>query len=428
MRVLTFVCAVAALFCGLVLMAGVADAKVIPPSSPTSPFEAWVDFDLPPEERWVELVTSVIETRGFEHAYGPVLNYIDYELPFGKVIIDSLEKKLVEMGAAFLDSDVFREIQGIFKVMQKYSKRITMGRLVLLNLFYDVTAGCTSVVGASRSPDYCQPGTGVCANATTPVPIHGRNLDFPIPGLNNLTSIAHLVVGGEVRARGVVYAAYVGILTGYRPGGWSVSVNQRNRHQWTHESFYMLQNIYAFLKGAVSMGVFLRDALLTVPSYSQAVELLSNQTLPAPVYLTVAGAHESEGAVLTRNRFGLDRSHGDANAAWAVQNTTDAWWRAETNDDHWDQARDRRRDIINAGMRRVGSEKMTVEAMRGLLYVDGTFNRATTFVSVMSAAFDILHVEVNPRIADGPNMEAIGDLYEYAYTQPGEYLRRMTLG
>jgi len=430
-----------------------ANAIVIPPSSPTEPFYTSIDFNLPARDRWTELITAVLDYNGFDNSYGKVLDFIEYDLPHGKEIIDTLETTLVAMGERFLHSEVFAEIQGIYSVFEKYSKRMTLGRLVLLNMFYDVTAGCTSVVAASTSPRYCrrplssQPNAPrECANATRPVPIHGRNLDFPIPGLANVTSVVHMVRGDETIATGVFYAGYVGVLTGQRRGGWSVSVNQRNRHWWTHEEFHIITNLIAFLSGAESTGVFLRDSLLNIPTYAQAVEKLSTQVLPAPVYLIVAGARDGEGAVLTRNRFGLDLSHGKENAVWSIEPTApvrddrfasrgnSSWFRAETNEDHWDAPRDKRRAAINDNMSAIGQASIDVSSVLYALNQQPTRNDWTTFSTVMSPEFDAVNITVhrdapsNKRFGgEKANMDAVGELFYHALSEPASYRRKLGL-
>ena len=74
------------------------------------------------------------------------------------------------------------------------------GKILVMNLIYDLTCFCTSIV--ADSPDGSM--------------LHARNLDYGIPGLRNLTIALDFQKNKKTVYRGVTFAGYVGLLTGLR--------------------------------------------------------------------------------------------------------------------------------------------------------------------------------------------------------------------
>ena len=84
-------------------------------------------------------------------------------------------------------------------------------------------------------------------------------------------------------------------------------------------------------------GIFLRDMAEKHATYKEALEGLNTTLLIAPAYFIISGTKTGEGAVVTRGRTGPDNSHGEG--IWPIDLKSDAWWRLETNFDHWVRAR-----------------------------------------------------------------------------------------
>jgi len=353
------------------------------------------------------------------------MNWIRSALPNADQILKGLDPYLTALGDQF--GEFGQEMHGIYSVINEtYPGHMSFGELVLLNIFYDVTAGCTSIVGSSANPYFCSktntekyppsapPSPNVlygCASADEPKLIHGRNLDFPIPGLPNITAIVHFKKGGaadspegEVVLRGVTYMGYVGILTGYRPGGWSVSVDQRDVHKWNNQTeLPIIDNVISVLMGGQSLGTFLRKSLLEIPTYSQAVSVLSTTRLVAPVYLIVGGLTGDEGAIITRAREGVDNSGGANRGTWSINWQNREWYRAQTNDDNWLPARDDRRETAYMAMERVGPYRLNQTTILEVMATPNVYNQWTTFTAYMSPAFDFIHCHVTHRYKTTPN-------------------------
>lgn len=103
---------------------------------------------------------------------------------------------------------------------------VTLGELVVLNLFYDLfdfalpllnhsaplPFGCISILTADRDGQI----------------LHGRNLDFGWTRLlRDTTILVDYVRAGTVQFTGVQFLLHNGLLTGQRAGAFTVSLNAR---------------------------------------------------------------------------------------------------------------------------------------------------------------------------------------------------------
>lgn len=131
-----------------------------------------------------------------------------------------------------------------------------------MNLIYSFTAACTSIVAELEDGHM----------------VHARNLDYDIPDLRNLTASVAFTRGGKTLYHCTVFAGYAGCLTGMRPGGFSVSVDQRMAPNTT-----IVDNIFALLAGASPVSFFLRSTLENVTSFAAAKKAITNEYLAAPV-------------------------------------------------------------------------------------------------------------------------------------------------
>ena len=125
-----------------------------------------------------------------------------------------------------------------------------------------------------------------------------------------------------MQPRGTSYVGYVGLLTGMKPGAFSISLDQR-------DSGTLLENFLELLLVPNTMAAcfLIRDTLqkqsrlltdsCTQPlrqhetlvtwhhtdSFHEAVERLSHTSLVAPSYIIIGGVSTDEGAVVTRDRI-----------------------------------------------------------------------------------------------------------------------------
>ena len=130
-------------------------------------------------------------------------------------------------------------------------------------------------------------------------------MDWEMPELQPLTIEVDFVQGGALVYSTTTWAGYVGVLTGVRAGGFSVSVNYR-RTLYGEENgvLAVLKNLKRGALGHWPVSFLVREVMETESSFVGAVAALQQSELMAPVYLTLAGTQSGEGLVLTRDREG----------------------------------------------------------------------------------------------------------------------------
>lgn len=152
------------------------------------------------------------------------------------------------------------ELRGIARQLD-----ISTGRLALLQVAYEVFAMCTSIVADSPA------ASG---------PQHIRTMDWDLPALQCMTIEVEFCRGGTPLFVATTWPGYVGVLTGMRFSGYSVSVNYR-RTERGHQSplWAVLGNFARGLTGAWPISFLVRAVLTDTPSYAQAVLQLQSSDL-----------------------------------------------------------------------------------------------------------------------------------------------------
>jgi hypothetical protein len=156
-----------------------------------------IDLDKPAEERWVEVFADFEKPiKKIMKAAGAELTKTEYYTLFAL-----LQK-------SFLTPDQQKELQGACDAIGLDYKMA-----IILNFMYELHAFCTSIV--AKTPDGSI--------------IHGRNLDYPYAELfAELTVDLTFVKNGKTLYVATGTAGSLGIITGMRPGKWSVSINERH--------------------------------------------------------------------------------------------------------------------------------------------------------------------------------------------------------
>lgn len=305
-----------------------------------------INLDVAPDNRWNEVVDDFAV---FLPELIPALKqYIPEEvLPLLAIVGDAVDTYLPEPYAA--------EILGIGQ-----RSKVAVGDIAMLNIIYDLLAGCTSIVAEDEAGHI----------------YHARNLDYQFTAiLQNITLIANFQRGGKTLYTGTTYAGYTGLLTGQRPHVFSVSLDQRDagRH-WMNAAAALLA------KNASVVSFLIRNALENAQSYSEAVDILSHTTFIAPSYIIVAGTKSGEGAVITRDRI-------SARDVWTLD-PPERWFLVETNYDHWEPPPkdDDRRDPANQHMNKIGRQSISLDTLFSVLTTPPVLNKSTTYTTLMCAA------------------------------------------
>ncbi|XP_050801167.1 N-acylethanolamine-hydrolyzing acid amidase isoform X2 [Gopherus flavomarginatus] len=205
---------------------------------------------------------------------------------------------------------------------------------------------------------------------------HGRNLDYAFGDiLRKITIDVQFMQNGQVAYKGTTFMGYVGLWTGQSPHKFTISGDERAKGRWWENA------IAAFLSRNIPVSWLIRDTLSKAADFQAAVLKLAATPIIADVYYIVAGTSPKEGVVITRNR------RGPADI-WPLEPTAGAWFRVETNYDHWTTPPpfDNRRAAAIKALNATGWENINFETLFQVLSVRPVLNNYTIYTTVMSAA------------------------------------------
>ncbi|XP_070581979.1 N-acylethanolamine-hydrolyzing acid amidase-like [Ptychodera flava] len=311
-----------------------------------------LDLDAPPEHRWSHIIDHWGKNEVQKDIDIIVKRYVPQALvPALELIAKDIDK--------YLPSPYKEEITG----MAAYAG-VNLGELVALNIIYDISAFCTSIVA--------QDSNGVIW--------HGRNLDYQfVDVLRNITLIYDAQKNGETVYTATTFLGYTGVLTGMKPNGFTVSVDQRNTGSIIDN---LIELVSALLQDKSYFVSFLvRDTLLYHKYFHDAVESLAYTEIVASVYYIVGGVGPGEGAVITRNRK-------SAQDVWFIDTDQNRWFLVETNYDHWKPppSHDDRRTPANKAMIQIGQDKVNDKKIYGVLSTAPLLRSSTAYTATMSAS------------------------------------------
>jgi len=310
-----------------------------------------VNLDLPPKQRW----TKICANPTYQQTAQFLVNTVDSLLSSlgGGYALNEVGNLLNEF---YFPQEYAEEIQGCAA-----SLGVPVGWATLLNIGYEVSDACTSIVAQT-------------ADGTI---IHARNLDFWAgmgftDSLKDMTFIADFQKGGKTLFKTTSFAGYVGALSGIKPGGFSVTINTRFYHQGVWEMFYEI--VAAIEETNATLVSFLtRDVLTVRNNYNAALNDLSNVELIADVYYILAGVNPGQGAVISRNRM-------NATNVWQL-NSPSQWYVLQTNYDHWEQPPwfDNRVVPAENALKAIGQSRITWPGLFSVLSTKPVFNIQTTY-------------------------------------------------
>eukprot|EP01060_Flectonema_neradi_P007597 TRINITY_DN15330_c0_g1_i1.p1 TRINITY_DN15330_c0_g1~~TRINITY_DN15330_c0_g1_i1.p1 ORF type:complete len:414 (+),score=96.26 TRINITY_DN15330_c0_g1_i1:52-1242(+) len=355
------------LFTGMTLLLGSATADFAAPT-----FN--VDMDKSAYDRWSPVAQYLLDTHGYNNTWGRLHTFID----------DLMTQKEWEETAPLWDRvflsypELYREeILAYHKwITEAGHKEWTIGQLTMAQLTYEVFDACTSIV----------------AQNTNGTIFHGRNLDYGLPGLPNMTSTITYTKGSTPVARATMYIGYAGALTGQHLNGkdtWSLSLDQR------FSKIPYVETVKDILNGVQNVGFTLRDSIMRLDSYDEATSVLKSKTIPSPAYLIISGTGNEQGVVITRDRNETAKAEGTGRGFWTI-NTTEpnAWYRLETNFDNWSPVQDGRRTIAHAAMNKIGQSHINNEQMFNALSSEKVLNPSTTYTANMQNEIQYYHTTV----------------------------------
>ncbi len=156
---------------------------------------------------------------------------------------------------------------------------ISLGKLVGLQIMYELSAMCTSVI-LKNNDQY----------------LHYRTMDWDLPELKSLTITVDFTRQGQVVYRSLTWAGYIGCFTALKPDCCSVSLNFR-QSQGT-----LSDNIRRLVQSYYPAGYLIRDLMESDLNCQQIIDQLSTIQLVAPCYFIVCGRTQDECVDIVRER------------------------------------------------------------------------------------------------------------------------------
>lgn len=126
-----------------------------------------VSLDAAADTRWDAAIRGQVKTHGWDGTFGAVEDYMNswIEPSLAKILAPLLDGLLKDM-----PGDYGNEVTGVWNsinAIKPASSNLTLGHIIAMNLIYEFS--CTSIVAQDSVGNV----------------FHGRNLDYPIPGLSN---------------------------------------------------------------------------------------------------------------------------------------------------------------------------------------------------------------------------------------------------
>jgi len=307
-----------------------------------------INLDLPPSQRWNQICSN--------SSYIAIVNYLittaSSVLPNGGLYVQEVGQLLNDY---YFPTEYAQEIKGCAATMG-----VSYGWLSLFNLGYEVSDACTSIVAQTKDGKI----------------YHARNLDF-WDGMGFTASLKDVAIEVAFQKKGqtvfhsTTFAGYAGVLSGMKPGAFSVTIDTRFYPDGVSELFYEV--VAAIMEKNASLVTFeSRNVLMNENDFEAAIDNLSEGELIADVYYILAGVSSGQGAVISRNRQ-------NATDIWRLNSPT-RWYEVETNYDHWEQPPwfDDRVTPANDGMNSMGQANLSLQGMFKVLSTKPVLNLQST--------------------------------------------------
>lgn len=328
-----------------------------------------VDLDAPPAQRWRHVVSDFAEQLpGVTSLANEILG------DMGSKAVEPLLAAAATVGFVQYGD----ELRGIAE-----ATGLPIGRVVMLQIAYEAFAACTSIVVEGEDGH----------------PLHIRTMDWDMPELQPLTVEVDFMHAGQVVFTATTWAGYVGVLTGLKPGAFSVSVNYRRTEVGSAEPLKAFAtNLQRAMARHWPISFLVRAAMEQCGTYQAACTTLEQSELIAPTYLTICGVSPGEGCILSRDRAGTtDGSCVEARLSDGgplVQTNIDCWRanRSEPEDDWQDICESRRRRAF--ALKCLGTDPASMEDLWSLMSLRPTLAHDTVYTVAMQPSIGELVTRV----------------------------------
>jgi len=351
--------------------------------------KASISLDLAPADRWTALATE------YKTQVANMVNqFVDHIKNFpGKKWENFLHYMEVNQDMLLdrMPNGYGDEIRGIQK-----ATGIKMSSLLAFNLGYEIMGFCTSVTAQDASGHM----------------YHGRNLDFGLflgfntsagPNenfqwtntdlLRQMTVIVDFTRGGNVLYSTVAYVGYVGLLTGVRKAGVTVTVDTRFDDNF--DKF-----LKAWIHDPTDTALLLSQALrsqieddVTGTDFEKYWAALGATRLVGPAYAIIGGPKAGQGIVLTitpNSTVPVDTWRiTDSDGMPSAAPVGEKFYVLQTNYDHWEEPPkidDRQTAAYDCMDNYITKDGVSKDSIYSMLAAMPNRNRLTTYTAIMDCA------------------------------------------
>jgi len=301
-----------------------------------------IDLNLPPRERYRQIVNE------YKNSLLQVFNSIKDETPkdtwrtisnaYGTVVVNRYK-------------EYAEEIAGIANILG-----ITPEDYYVINCFYELIVMCTSIVAKDKNNKL----------------ILARNFDF---GHTEILRKIHINVmymrNNKVVAKCGNIAGYIGVFTCLKPGAFAVSMNARP-----------MSNVQDFisrlLEGRILSTWLLRDTILNVENYEDAVREIKRAMTVSGSYIIIAGMKEYEGTVITRARDSIVSSR---------ELSRDTWYLVKCNSDD-NVTTDERTNWATQAMTKLKQSNTNLDTILSNVLMEHPILRSNTVSTILMSPVD----------------------------------------
>ncbi|TEA25730.1 hypothetical protein DBR06_SOUSAS1210006, partial [Sousa chinensis] len=309
-----------------------------------------INLDLPPYKRWHELMVD--KAPALKVIVNSLKNMINAFEPSGKIVQLVDQKLKVQATETPAPNQPFRLTQTVCGHLRE---------IISFNIFYEFFTICTSIITEDKEGHL----------------LHARNMDFGVFlgwNVNNNTwvvteELKPLTVNLDFQRnnktvfKAAGFAGYVGMLTGFKPGLLSLTLNER----FSTNGGFM---------GVIEWILGKKDAKWI--GYEEAKTILTKTKVLAPAYFILGGNKSGEGCVITRDReqsldiYELDPKQG-------------IWYVVQTNYDRWKNPffLDNRRTPAKMCLNQTTQENISFATMYDVLSTKPVLNKLTVYTALI---------------------------------------------
>lgn len=304
-----------------------------------------VNLDDSPRKRWVEIIGD------HQDAINKAHYWITQEYSLNSILGNILKQ------SAFLAKPYVLYNSDIEAISEL--SNIDYGTILLLQLTYEMSACCTSVIAKNH---------------------HIRTMDWGLKFLTDLTIQIEFVRGDTSLFKCITWAGYIGVLTGVTTN-FTIAINYRRSKSGT-----LIDNIQNLMVGSWPIGFLVRNMLENQHTYKEVVKIIKNADLVSPTYFSVTGP-KGDGVVIARSPKMVVKTHTLKNFNYIVQTNIDGL------DSNFDILKSKKRlKMANSYLSEV--KEITKESLWHLMNKKPINNDITIYTSYMKCGEDY-YLEVN---------------------------------